>query len=404
MTCDGPADDPLGIHDDGALVIAEGQVRWVGNERPRGAPMQVIDLGGRLVTPGLVDCHTHLPFLGDRAAEFALRARGAGYQEIAAAGGGIASTVAATRAASSSALEQVVWARARRLAELGVTAVECKSGYDLTIAGEERLLAAVRAAQAQVPTTLVATLLAHVVPKELREPAARQAYVAALARELVPRVAASGLATSVDVYCDEGAFTLEETRQILAAAAAHGLGVRAHIGQFRDLGGAALLAELGAWSADHLEEVAERDLPALAAAGVVAVMIPTACVQLRQKPPPVEALRKHRVPMAIASDWNPGTSWAEGLAVPMWLGATHYGMTVEETWLGVTRHAAAALHRPDLGVLRAGARADFVIWDTSEPAAIPYRIGANLVAEVWSGGVRVAHGAPGPGSADGAWG
>lgn len=390
MTCDGPDDNPLGILDQGSLVIAEGQVRWVGNERPRGAPMQVIDLGGRLVTPGLVDCHTHLPFLGDRAAEFALRARGAGYQEIAAAGGGIASTVAATSSADPGALAEVIAGRARRLAELGVTTVECKSGYDLSLAGEARLLAAVRAAAEQVSTTLVATLLAHVVPKEQREPTARQAYVAAFARELVPRVAAEALATSVDVYCDEGAFTLEETRQILAAAAAHGLGVRAHIGQFADLGGASLLAELGAWSADHLEEVAERDLPALAAAGVVAVMIPTACVQLRQKPPPVAALRRHRVRMALASDWNPGTSWAEGLAIPMWLGATHYGMTVEETWLAVTRHAAAALHRQDLGVLRAGARADFVIWDTSEPASIPYRIGANLAAEVWSAGARVA--------------
>jgi imidazolonepropionase len=209
------------------------------------------------------------------------------------------------------------------------------------------------------------------------------------AAELVPKVAAAGLATSVDVYCDEGAFTLDETRQILAAASSAGLGVRGHVGQFADLGGAALLAELGGWSADHLEQIGEPDIAALAAAGIVAVMIPTACVQLRQAPPPIAALRQRKVAMAIASDWNPGTSWAEGLAVPMWLATTHYGMTVEEAWLGVTRHAAQAVRQPHLGRLRAGAQADFVVWDTDEPAAIPYRIGADLVAEVWVAGQRV---------------
>ncbi|MBK7538623.1 MAG: imidazolonepropionase [Myxococcales bacterium] len=390
MTCDGPPEAPLGIIDDGYLVVAEGKIQSVGAHRPRSAPMQVIDLGGRLLTPGLIDCHTHLPFLGDRAGEFAMRARGASYQEIAAAGGGIASTVAATRGASFDELVEVIVNRARRLAALGVTTIEAKSGYDLTLAGEERLLRAIAAAQAQLPVSLCPTLLAHVVPAEHREPAARAAWVAQFAAQLVPRVAEAALASSVDVYCDEGAFSLDETRAILAAACAAGLGVRAHVGQFADVGGAALLAELGGWSADHLEQIGEADIAGLAAAGVVAVMIPTSCVQLRQTPPPVAALRRRRVPMAVASDWNPGTSWAEGLAVPMWLAATHYGLTVEETWLGVTRNAALALRREDVGVLRPGARADFVVWDTAEPAAIPYRVGANLAAEVWTAGVKLA--------------
>lgn len=394
MTCDGPPEAPLGVIDAGYLVVTDGKIAAVGAERPRGGPMQAIDLGGRLVTPGLIDCHTHLPFLGDRSAEFAMRARGASYRDIANAGGGIAATVQATRAGSMTELVDTIAARARRLTRLGITTIEAKSGYDLTMAGEARLLAAVAAAQAQVQAELVPTLLAHVPPPtsggNRGEIEARAEWVRAFAEELVPRVAREGLASSVDVYCDEGAFTLEETRQILTAAAAAGLGVRGHVGQFADLGAAALLAELGGWSADHLEQISEADMAALAAAGIVAVMIPTACVQLRQSPPPVAALRQRKVAMAIASDWNPGTSWAEGLGVPMWLATTHYGMTVEEAWLGVTRHAAAALRKPDVGALRAGNRADFVVWETDEPGAIPYRIGAELVAEVWVGGQKIS--------------
>ncbi|MEZ4359556.1 MAG: imidazolonepropionase [Kofleriaceae bacterium] len=389
MTCDGPPGDPLGIVDGGFLTLEGGQLTRVGAARPTDlGPLPVIDLGGRLVTPGLIDCHTHLPFLGDRSGEFALRAAGAGYQEIAAAGGGIAATVAATRAGSSAELVSTIVRRARRLARLGVTTVEAKSGYDLTPEGELRMLRCVAEASAQLPAPLVPTLLAHVVPAEHAAEDARRAWVEAFA-ELIPRVAAAKLATSVDVYCDQGAFTLAETRAILTAAANCGLGTRAHVGQFADLGGPELLAELGAWSADHLEEVSEAGLAALAAAGIVAVMLPTACVQLRQKPPPVAQLRRRGVNLALASDWNPGTSWAEGLTVPMWLATTHYGMTVEEAWLGVTRHAAAALRRDDLGVLRPGMRADLVVWDTDQPAAIPYRIGADLVSEVWVAGQRI---------------
>jgi imidazolonepropionase len=393
MTCAGPPGDPLGLIDHGALVCEGEHIAWVGPEAELpalAATAEVVDLGGRLLTPGLIDCHTHLPFAGDRAREFGLRARGARYAEIAAAGGGIASTVAATRAASADALVQLAVARTRRALAAGTTTMEAKSGYDLTVAGELRLLEVVAATATRTPMRLEPTLLAHVVPADQRDAPARAAHVAAFADELVPAVAARRLASSVDVYCDDGAYTLDETRRILSAARTVGLAVRGHIGQFADLGGAELLASLGALSVDHLEQVSAAGIAALAAAGTVAVMLPGACVQLRMAPPPVEALRAAGVPLAVATDLNPGTSHGETLPVQMWLATTHYGMTVDEAWLGVTRIAARALGRADRGVLARGARADLVTWDTDEPAAVPYRYTANLVRTVHVAGVLAA--------------
>jgi imidazolonepropionase len=393
MTCAGPPGDPLGLIDHGALVCEGERIAWVGPEAELpalAATAEVVDLGGRLLTPGLVDCHTHLPFAGDRAREFGLRARGASYAEIAAAGGGIASTVAATRAASADALVRLAVARTRRALAAGTTTMEAKSGYDLTVAGELRLLEVVAATAARTPVRLEPTLLAHVVPADQRDAPARAAHVAAFADELVPAVAARRLASSVDVYCDDGAYTLDETRRILSAARTAGLAVRGHIGQFADLGGAELLAALGALSVDHLEQVSAAGIAALAAAGTVAVMLPGACVQLRMAPPPVEALRAAGVPLAVATDLNPGTSHGETLPVQMWLATTHYGMTVDEAWLGVTRVAARALGRANRGVLARGARADLVTWDTDEPAAVPYRYTANLVRTVHVAGVLAA--------------
>lgn len=411
MTCAGPPDDPLGILEDGAVVCANGRIAWVGphadlpaaaaalgievSEVP--ARVERIDADGRLVTPGLVDCHTHLVFAGNRAGEFALRARGATYQEIAAAGGGIAATLAATRTESFDDLVQLTAARARRALGLGVTTIEAKSGYDLTIDGEVLLLDALHLAgrvdgdgrpppEGRAPVRLVPTLLAHVIPPEAKDD--RDAYVARFVTELIPRVAASRLAASVDVYCDQGAFTLAETRAILEAARRAGLALRAHVGQFADLGGAELLGELGALSADHLEQVSDAGIAALAAAGTVAVMLPVACVQLKMSPPPVDRLRRAGVPLAVASDLNPGTGWCEGLQVPMWLATTHYGMTVEEAWLGVTRHAAKALGRDDLGVIAPAAAADLVVWDTDQPADLPYRFTTPLVKGVVVAGTK----------------
>jgi imidazolonepropionase len=395
MTCAGPGGG-LGLIDRGAVVIEGDVIAWVGplDELPaayRGAERR--DLRGRLLTPGLVDCHAHPLFAGDRADEFAMRARGASYQEIAAAGGGIAATVGPTRAADAETLADLTRARLRRALAAGTTTMEAKSGYDLTLAGERRLLAVARAVDGD-PIALEPTLLAHVIPPEARAPDDRADYVAAFADDLIPVIAAARLATSVDIYCDEGAFTLSESRTIWSAARTAGLAVRGHVGQFADLGGAELLAELGARSADHLEQVAPAGIAALAAAGTVAVMLPGACVQLRMAPPPVAALRAAGVALAVASDLNPGTSYGETLPIAMWLATTHYAMTVEEAWLGVTRIAARALGLTDRGALAPGLRADLVAWATTSPAEIPYHFGANLVAAVWRGGQRV-HGALG---------
>ena len=384
MTCD-PARGGLGVIDNGAMVVADGHVAWIGDaaDAPQG---RAIELAGRLVTPGLVDCHTHAIFAGDRANEFAMRAAGKSYLEIAAAGGGINATLGPTRSATDEELIELLESRLDLVLAHGTTTIEVKSGYDLTVEGELRLLRCVaRSSQTRGGPRIVPTLLAHLVPPERR--ADRDAFVRELVDQLVPAVAREQLATSVDVYCDEGAFTLDETRAILGAAKRVGLAVRGHVGQFKDLGAAQLLAELGALSGDHLEQIDDAGIAALAGAGIVAVMLPGACVQLRLPIPPIEKLRAAGVAMAIASDLNPGSSYCEALPIQLWLATTHYGMTLDEAWLGVTRHAAKALGLVDgIGTLAVGAPADIVVWRCEDPAAVPYRYGAPLVDEVYVAG------------------
>lgn len=372
-----------GLIEHGALLADGDSIAWVGDDSALPAGLGIereFDLGGALLTPGLVDCHTHAIFAGDRAHEFALRARGAGYLEIAAAGGGIAATTGPTRAATDDALVALTVDRLRRARATGTTTMEIKSGYDLTVDGELRLLRLIARAAAAGVIAVEPTLLCHVVPADRRGD--RAAYVDELAGALVPTVARAGLATSVDVYCDDGAFTRAETATILGAAAACGLAVRGHVGQFTDQGAAELLAGLGGRSVDHLEQVSAAGIAALAAAGTVAVMLPGACVQLRLPPPPVAALRAAGVAMAVASDLNPGSSHASSLPLQLWLATTHLGMTVEEAWLGVTRHAARALGLADRGALIAGARADLVSWNVRDPAAVPYAYDRDHVDEV----------------------
>lgn len=385
ITCDGPPGDPLGAIADGAIIEERGLIAWVGASADWraaasriGAIHRVHDLRGALLTPGLVDCHTHAVFAGDRAAEFAMRARGASYQEIAAAGGGIAATLGPTRAATDDELVELTRARLARARSFGTTTIEVKTGYDLRLPGELRLLDVIVEAGAGARMTVVPTLLCHVVPPEQK--ADRAAYVAAWRDQLIP--AARGKARSVDVYCDEGAFTLDETRAILTAARTHGLDVRAHVGQFADLGGAELVASLGGLSIDHVEQISDAGIAAAARAGTVAVMLPGACVQLRLPTPPVAKLRAAGVAMAVATDLNPGTSMSENLPLQLWLATTHYAMTVEEAWLGVTRHAARALGLADRGRLAAGLRADLCVWDASHPAEVAYHYGDQRPTEV----------------------
>jgi len=400
-TCAG--DSGLGVVDDGALVCGGGRLLWVGADGDVGnagvdvGTAEELDAGGCLVTPGLVDCHAHPIFAGNRAGEFAVRAAageaGASYQEIATAGGGIRATVAATRAASKDALVELTMARAARARSWGTTTLEAKSGYDLTEAGELRMLEVAREVEARGVVRVSPTLLgAHSLPPEYADD--RAGYVAACVR-MAEAAGAQGLATAIDVYCDDGAFTLAETRAVLEAGKRAGLAVRAHVGQFADLGAAELVAELGGRSCDHLEQVSDAGMAAMAAAGVVAVMLPGACVQLRMTPPPVAKLRAAGVTLAVATDVNPGTSFSEALPLQMWLATTHYGMTVEEAWLGVTRVAARVLGRDDVGVLAAGAWADFVLWDAEVPAEVPYHYGARVAARVFVGGRDVVAGVVG---------
>ena len=391
MLSDSRGEDPLGMLRGGAVVAVGGRIEWVGkrDELARSgidlSSAHRVDAGGRLVTPGLVDCHAHPVFAGDRSEEFARRAAGQTYLEIARAGGGIAATVAATRAAGFDDLVALTCARLDGALACGTTAMEAKSGYDLSVEGELRMLEAAGAADSLHPVDLEPTLLgAHALPAG-RD---RAEYLREVCEQMIPRAAAAGLCRAVDVYCDEGAFTLEETRRVLEAGRAAGLLLRAHVGQFADLGAGPLVAELGGISVDHVEQIAPDALRALATHAVVAVMLPGACVQLRLAPPPIAALRAAGVAMAVATDLNPGSSFCESLPVQMWLAATHYGMTVEETWLGVTHHAGRALGRADLGWLGPGSAADLVVWNAERPAEIPYRYGAGraLVHQVVKSG------------------
>jgi imidazolonepropionase len=383
MTCD-PSRLGLGMFDRGAVAMRGGHVAWVGPDGERPRADREVDVDGRLVTPGLVDCHTHAIFAGDRANEFAMRAEGKTYLEIAQAGGGIAATLGPTRAASDGELIGLMEQRLDLALAGGTTTIEVKSGYDLTVAGELRLLRCIAAAARTRRQRIVPTLLAHLVPPE--RAGSRDAFVAEICDQLIPAAAADHLARSVDVYCDQGAFTLAETRLILGTAKRAGLAVRGHVGQFTDLGAAEVLADLGALSADHLEQVSDAGIAALARAGTVAVMLPGACVQLKLPVPPVDKLRKAGVSIAIASDLNPGSSNCETLAIQMWLATTHFGMSIDEVWLGVTRRAAKALGLCGPGTLVAGAPADLVVWNCEAPAHVPYRYGTHLVHAVYVAG------------------
>ncbi|MFI5016818.1 MAG: imidazolonepropionase [Dongiales bacterium] len=380
---------PYGAIEDGAIAAAEGRIAWVGS-RPDllGAPEKlarhVHDLAGAWLTPGLIDCHTHLVYAGDRAREFELRLQGASYEEIARAGGGIRSTVAQTRAASEDDLVSSAQSRVDAFRREGVTTLEVKSGYGLDAANEAKMLRAAR--RLKGVTIRTSFLGAHALPPEFEGRSG--AYIDRVVEEMLPAVA--GLADAVDAFCEKIAFTPEETRRVFAAARARGLPVKLHADQLSDLSGAALAAEFGALSADHLEFTSEAGIAAMAGAGTVAVILPGAFYFLREKQlPPIEAMRKAGVPIAISSDCNPGSSPATSLLLMLNMAATLFRLTPEEALAGVTRSAATALGlSASHGTLEVGKTADFAIFAIERPAELAYRIGANpCVGRVLAGRV-----------------
>ena len=369
-------DGRYSLVEDAVIRCEEGTIRAVGEGglvRPI-AGDDVIDAGGALVTPGLVDCHTHLVFGGDRARDFELRLAGKSYAEIARAGGGIVSTMNATRAASNSELRASASRRLEALAREGVTTVEIKSGYGLDTENELRCLRIARSLAADHAVSLFTTLLAaHAVPPEFRD--RPDDYLDEVCRHTIPRAAAEGLADAVDAFCETIAFSPLQTARVFDAARAEGLRVKLHADQLADSGGAALAARFEALSADHLEHASEAGIMEMAGAGTVAVLLPTAFYFLREtQAPPVALMRKHGVPMAVSTDCNPGTSPCTSLLTAMNMGCTLFGLTPEEALAGATCHAAAALGLYDRGSIEPGRRADLAIWNVENPAHLAWQI------------------------------
>jgi imidazolonepropionase len=380
----------FGLIDDAVIGIRGEEIVYVGGASADIEAATVVDAAGRLVTPALIDCHTHLVFAGERIGDFERRLQGSTYAEIAAGGGGIRSTVAATRAASESELFDLARTRAQWLLDGGVGTIEVKSGYGLDTATELRMLQVARRLGTTTPLTVYTSLLAaHAVPAEFGN--ASDDYVDLICEEMIPAAAEAGLADSVDAFCESIAFSRQQVRQVFAAARNVGLPVRLHADQLSDLGGAGLAAEYRALSADHLEHASSGGLEAMAEAGTIGVLIPGAATFLDEpQRPPVEAMRAAGVRMAVATDLNPGSAPLGSLQLAMALAATRFGLTPAEALHGATRNAAAALGLDDRGEIAAGKRADVAMWDLDHPAALSYWFGAPLLAKLWLGGAVVA--------------
>jgi len=370
----------------GIVAAKEGRILFAGDaaEAPAFEAEERVDCGGRLITPGLIDCHTHLLYAGNRAGEFEKRLAGASYEEIARAGGGIASTVKATRAASEVDLTEDALPRLDALMQDGVTTVEIKSGYGLSFEHETKQLRAARMLERRREISVIPTFLgAHAMPPGETDKDAYIAYVASM----IPEIARERLADAVDAYCEAIAFSPEHVSRVFEAAKESGLPVKLHADQLSDGHGAALAARFGALSADHIEHSDEAGIAAMANVGTVAVLLPGAFYFLRDTHvPPVELLRHYNVSIAIATDCNPGTSPLTSLLLAMNMGATLFQLTVEECVLGTTRNAARALGLVDRGTLEKGRRCDLAIWNVAEPAELVYRMGFHpLWKRVWNG-------------------
>jgi imidazolonepropionase len=386
-----PGSAPYGESACDAIAFAGGRIAWMGRSADAPASAQRIDGGGYWVTPGLVDCHTHLVYGGNRAQEFEMRLSGKSYEDIARAGGGIASTIRATRAASEDELVAAGLPRLQRIAADGTTVVEIKSGYGQDIEGELKTLRAARRLGTMAPVTVRTTLLAlHALPAEYAGGA--DDYVDFACNELIPQAARAGLADAVDAFCERIAFTAAQVERLFRAAATHGLPVKLHAEQLSNQQGAQLAARYRALSADHLEYLDAAGVAAMAQAGTVAVLLPGAFVFLAEKQlPPVELLRTHRVPIAIATDHNPGTSPYSSLLLMLNLACAAFRLTPEEALAGVTREGARALGMQQThGTLARGKAADLVLWDIAHPAQLAYSYGTHRPAAIYRAGVEVA--------------
>lgn len=383
--------EPYGLINDGVIAVSNGKISWFGPASALPATYagwNEQDIDGRLVTPGLIDCHTHIVFSGNRALEFEMRLNGASYEDIARAGGGIVSTVTATRKAGLEALTKDALTRLDALISEGVTCVEVKSGYGLDHDTELTMLRAARALATKRNVTIKTSFLgAHAVPAEFKGRA--DAYIDDICIPTLKAAHAQGLVDAVDGFCEGIAFTPDQIERVFLVAQKLGIPVKLHAEQLSNLGGTQLAARFNALSADHVEYATDADAQALAKAGSVAVILPGAFYTLHEtQAPPIDSFRKHGVPMAIATDCNPGSSPLASILLTMNMACTLLGLTPEEALAGVTRNAASALGLADRGEIREGLRADLAIWDVQSPAELSYRIGFNSLHSRISGGVQ----------------
>lgn len=391
LTCE----ERVGLKINGAIAVKNGLIAWIGSmselkAKPETLAESLFDLGGSILTPGFIDCHTHIVYAGNRAHEFEERLQGKTYAEIARSGGGIFSTVRATRAASEEELLRQSIKRVQSLLKTGVTTLEIKSGYGLDCETELKMLRVAKKIESLLPVTIKTTFLgAHTVPPEYANNP--NDYVDFLCEHMIPLIARDHLADAVDVFCETIAFNLAQTERLFRAAKTHGLAIKCHAEQLSSTGSASLAATYHALSADHLEHLTLAGIKAMSASGTVAVLLPGAFYFLREtKYPPIELLKQHQIPIALATDSNPGTSPILSMPLILNMACTLFRFTPEEALLGVTKHAAKALGLSDhYGTLTIGKRADFAIWDIHKPVELFYELGANHLNYLVKNGTHI---------------
>ena len=378
-----------GSMENAMLAINNGVIEYVGENSQAFTGEQSFDGQNRWLLPGLIDCHTHLIYGGNRATEFEQRLQGLSYTQISQQGGGIQSTVNATRKATKAELLASAIKRAARLIEEGVTCIEIKSGYGLDLDTEIKMLEIARELEQQLPVNIIPTYLgAHAVPVEYK--AKPDEYVTFICEQVIPEIARRKLAVAVDVFCESIGFSPQQCERVFIAAKHHGLGIKAHVEQLSDLKGSKLAADFGAWSVDHIEYLDPNDVSALKDAGTVAVLLPGAFYFLNEtKKPPVAALREHRIPMAVATDLNPGSSPLASLLTAMNMASVFFGLTPEEALRGTTVNAAKALGLPNKGKIAQGMDADLCLWEIEHPCELVYGINQNRPSAIWLGGRHV---------------